>query len=65
MVDKSHIHLHEGAMELTVLAFLKDVVKKCEVDAQKQSEYLIYYFLIALVQIGFIACMLMSMINGH
>lgn len=36
-------------MELTMLAFLKSVVKKNEVDPQKQSEYLIYYFLIALV----------------
>lgn len=26
--DKSHIHLHEGAMEMTVLAFLKTVIEK-------------------------------------
>jgi hypothetical protein len=30
--DKNHIHLHEGAMEMTVLAFLKTVIEKNQVD---------------------------------
>jgi len=51
-------------MELTTLAFLKKVVEVNEVDSQKQSEYLIYYLLIAFVQLGFIFCMLAA-ITGH
>ena len=52
-------------MEFTVLAFSKKIVKENEVDSRKQSEYLIYYFLIALVQAGFIGCMALAIINEH
>ena len=49
ITDKSHIHLHQTAIELTILAFKKEAFNKMEIDVQKQSEYLIYFFLIALV----------------
>ena len=35
ITDKHHIHLHEGAMELTVLAFLKKVVEENKMDDEK------------------------------
>jgi len=31
-MDKSHVHLHETVIELTLLAFLKSAVKKNEID---------------------------------
>jgi len=33
--DKSHVHLHETVIELTLLAFLKSAVKKNEIDKEK------------------------------
>ena len=40
-------------------------MKENEVDSRKQSEYLIYYFLIALVQAGFIGCMYLAITKEH
>jgi len=44
---------------------LKDAVKKNEIDKEKQSEYLIYYYLVASVQFGFILCMSLAIYNNH
>lgn len=63
--DKSNIHMHESVIELTILSFLKTAVKKNTIDKEKQSEYLIYYFLVALIQFGFIMTMSFAIKNNH
>ena len=65
MSDKSHIHVHETIIDLSIISFLEEAKHKNQLDRYIQSEYLFYYFAVALVQFGFIICMVVAIINDH
>ena len=64
MSDKNHIHLHPTMIELSVLVFLTEAYKKYQLTEQKQGEYLIHYFLVATIQLGFVVLMVLSITGG-
>ena len=47
--DKSHIHLHQSMIELAIICFLKKAYHRNQLDKNKQGEYLVYYFIVALM----------------
>jgi hypothetical protein len=49
MSDKSHIHIHETIIDLSIISFLEEAKHKNQLDRYIQSEYLFYYFAVALV----------------
>jgi hypothetical protein len=63
--NKGCIKLTQNAQELTVLAFLKKAAVENDIDVNKQSEFLIYYFFVIFVQLGMAGCMLTAIINNH
>jgi len=63
--DKSHIHLHGNVIELAILCFLKSAVKRNQITKSKQGDYLIAYFFVAMIQLGFIVCMFVAIVNSH
>jgi len=52
--EKNNIHLHQDQTDLTLLVFMKDIIETNQINSKIQSEYLIQYFLVALIQIGMI-----------
>jgi hypothetical protein len=48
-----------------MLAFLKKAAAENEIDVHKNSEYVIYYGLVAFVQVGMMLCMYFAIINNH
>jgi hypothetical protein len=58
--DKSHIHLHETVIEMTLLCYLKTAVKKNLITTEIQGERLVYYAVVSSIQFGFIITMTYS-----
>ena len=48
---------------MTILLFTKKIKNKTQITEKVQGEYLVYYLLVALMQIGFIGCMFISFIS--
>lgn len=54
--DKSHLHIHQDYVTLSLMVYDKTVAKENHLTPQIQSEYTIYYSMVAIVQIGMLGC---------
>jgi hypothetical protein len=51
--DKSSFHLYKKDFtELAIFCFMKDVVKQNRISTYQQNQYLVYFLLISLIQVG-------------
>ena len=51
--DKSSFHLYKKDFtELAIFCFMKDVVKENRISTYQQNQYLVYFLLISLIQVG-------------
>jgi len=61
--DKSHIHIHQDATDLSILVFKKSCIKDNKIMDRQQGEYLVQFGLVIAVQLGMLLCQGYSIYN--
>jgi len=60
--DKTHFHIEETFTEIAIFSNLKSAQEELFINDQQHNEYLVYYFLIAFIQLDIIGFMAMTFI---
>ena len=58
--DKTHLHLREDFAELAIFVWLKSVEKELHLDQIQKDEYMVYYMLVAMIQLVIVIMLAMN-----